>query len=88
MHQNPTTQIRLQTANQQKHTGIKTAFNPLVVACHELAGLAFVAGKFKLNDKHWFVSPINKYVSRQVLSLRFATAKQANLSRARPVHHV
>jgi len=30
------------------------------MAFHELAGLAFVAGKFKQYDKHPVFSPINK----------------------------
>ena len=59
MCHNPTAQIRLKTADQQKYAVIETAFDPLFVAFHELAGLAFVARKFKKYDKHRICSPIN-----------------------------
>jgi hypothetical protein len=48
----PAAQIRLETADQQEHAVIKTAFDPFVVAFHELAGAAFVLGKFELHDEH------------------------------------
>jgi hypothetical protein len=42
---NPAAQIRLKIADQEKDAVIKPALDPLLVAFHEPAGLAFVAGK-------------------------------------------
>jgi len=35
-------QVGFEATDQQKHAVIKTVFDPLVMAVHELAGFAFV----------------------------------------------
>ncbi len=74
MRQDSATHIRPKTARQQKYAVIKTALDPFFVALHELAGLAFVAGKLKQYDKHPNCSPLNLVC--QVLSWLAATAKR------------
>ena len=48
-----------QKNQQARDSVIKTAFDPGVVAVHELAGLSFVIGKFKQHDKYWSYSATN-----------------------------
>jgi hypothetical protein len=52
MRHNPTAQFGLKIADQQKYAVIKTAFDPFLVAFHELAGLAFVTGKLEQHNEH------------------------------------
>jgi hypothetical protein len=69
----PTARIGLKAADQQKHAGIKTAFDPFFMAFHELAGLGFVGGKFQKDNKHRICSPVDGSVCR-TRSTAFAAA--------------
>src|SRR5438552_2018808 len=53
---NPTTQIRLNAADQQEYTVIEAALDPFLMAFNEPTGLVFVAGKPKQHDEHLVLS--------------------------------
>src|SRR5262245_5137627 len=49
---NPTAQIGLKTADQQKYAVVKTALDPFLMALHEATGLAVVVGKSMQDGGH------------------------------------